>query len=1534
MTQHPDDEQPSAGADIAIIGLACRFPGAANAEAFWHNLAGGVESITALSDEALLGLGVPRGALDDPRFVKAGALLPEIDAFAASFFGYTPREAALMDPQQRVFLECAWEALEHAGVDAETFPGLIGVYAGSSLSTYLLFNLLPTPAVADEPDTFPVMVGNDKDFLSTRVAYNLQLRGPAVTVQTGCSTSLVAVHLACDSLLSFQSDIVLAGGVSLHMPQKSGYWYQEGGITSPDGHCRAFDAQAQGTVFGSGVGVVVLKRLADALDDGDTIHAVIKGSAVNNDGALKAGYTAPSVEGQAEVVARAQAVAQIPAETIGYVEAHGTATPLGDPIEVAALTKAFRAQTEERGFCALGSVKTNIGHLDAAAGVAGLIKTVLALRHGQLPPSLHFHTPNPQIDFAQTPFYVNTELTPWPGSSTPRRAGVSSFGIGGTNAHLILEEAPAPPPPAPARPSELLLLSARSPAALALAAERLAQHLQTHPALPLADVASTLQIGRRAFAHRLALVCATTAEAAEILRDPDSPRRLLSAVEPQRRPVAWLFPGQGAQHIGMGADLYAQAPAFRDALDRCAELLRPLLGLDIRSVLYPNSADTAAATARLEQTALAQPALFAVEYALAQFWLGHGLQPQALIGHSLGEYVAATVAGVFSLEDALALVAVRGRLMQRMPEGAMVSVGLSAPETQELLSADLSIAAINTPNQTVVGGRPEAIGRLEQQLQALDIPCRRLHTTRAFHSPLVDPMIADFGHQLRRMRLNPPAIPVASNLTGGWLTPEEATDPAYWQRHVREPVRFLDGLRLILAEESMLIEVGPGHTLASLVHAHPARRPSHLVCASLPHVHEREGDLHTVQLALAKLWLAGAAIRWPASGSGRQRVPLPTYPFERGRYWIAPTTRPRAQAAGPQDAPGAFLPVWKRTPPRARTTHHEPLGAWLLLDDGSALAASLSELLAERAQPLIRAGIGTQFARLGEHQYALQPGSRADSARLVAELRAAGIALRGVLHLWNSDAQADPSDRAGFARLQEQGLGSLVALAQELGTPQPAEPVQFWAITDSACDVTGQELLQPANAALLGACASIPQEQPLIVCHAVDICRDGAPGDPGSWAHRVMAEIETTSPEPLVAYRNGQRWVRSVEPLRLADLAPVRALRDNGVYMITGGLGGIGSALASHLARTRQARLALIGRTPLPERDSWDDWLAQHQESDPTSARIRTIRALEAEGAEVLPIAADATDEAQMRRAISLIDQRFGTLHGVFHLAGRAGVTALSLIGDLTPEAHAGHSDTKVHGTATLARLLQGRPLDFCALFSSNASFLGGIGLLSYTAAHMAMDALGIALGRQGDTPWLVINWDAWQLLSSAHLAAEAHTLTPAEGLAALEQIVERLPGGQIAVAKGDLAERIAFWVGREAHEGPGGNAERPALHARPLIGTAYVAPRSDIERQITAVWQEALGIDAIGIHDNFFDLGGSSLSGLRVMARLKETLGTEIPLMRLFECPTVSMMVESIVQADSGPALHEQRHSRGELRRELRRQRHAADEQPTEHKD
>jgi acyl transferase domain-containing protein len=884
----------STGSEIAIIGMAGRFPGAATIAEFWRNLREGLESISFFTEQEMESSVIDRAATADPHYVRARAVLEGVELFDAGFFGFNPREAESMDPQQRFFLECAWEALEDAGYDAERYQGRIGVFGGVSMNTYLLNNLYGNRAFLESVDPYQLVIGNDKDFLTTRVSYKLNLRGPSATVQTACSTSLVAVHLACQSLLGGESDMALAGGVSVRVPQRIGYQYQEGGILSPDGHCRPFDHRARGTIGGSGVGLVLLKRLADALAAGDSIHAVIKGSAINNDGSMKVGYTAPSVEAQAEVIAEAQFVAGVEADSIGYVEAHGTATALGDPIEVLALTQAFRQSTEAKQYCALGSVKSNVGHLDAAAGVTGLIKTVLALKHAEIPASLHYEEPNPKIDFSGSPFYVNARLSRWEAQDrSPRRAGVNSFGIGGTNAHVVLEEAPPLPQGSePGRPYHLLLLSARTETALDAATRRLAAHLKEHQELSLADAAYTLQVGRRQFNHRRMLVCRNADEAVRAFNSPAAAAQLQTALrKASDQPVMFMFPGQGTQQVNMGRGLYETEKLFRAEVDACAEALKADLGLDLRDVLYPRAEEAEEAAERLSQTELTQPALFVVEYALARLWMSWGVRPQAMIGHSIGEYVAACLAGVFSLEDALRVVAARARLMQQLPGGAMLAVALSEEEVARHLQGQLSLAAVNGRALCVVAGPVEAIGELQSALAAEGTAARLLRTSHAFHSGMMRDAVEQFTAEVSKARLQAPQVRFISNVTGRFITAAEATDAGYWAQHLLHTVRFYDGIQELLREgEQVLLEVGPGQTLSTLVRP-SASKERQVVVSSFPQPSaEPSPDVASMLGALGQLWLAGINPDWTGfySGQRRLRTQLPTYPFERQRYWIEP----------------------------------------------------------------------------------------------------------------------------------------------------------------------------------------------------------------------------------------------------------------------------------------------------------------------------------------------------------------------------------------------------------------------------------------------------------------------------------------------------------------------------------------------------------------------------------------------------------------------------------------------------------------------
>ena len=887
---------------VAIIGMAGRFPGARSVAEFWQNQLKGIEAISHFHVEELE-VPNPTDLAKDPSYVRARSVLEDVDLFDAEFFGILPREAELMDPQQRLFLESCWQAFEDAGYDPSAYPGPIGVYAGSSQSTYFLTRLCANPgfiakyAEGYQVASYPEMMGNNPDFLCTRVSYKLNLRGPSFTLVAGCSSSLIAVTQACQSLLSYQSDMALAGGSSITFPQKRGSYYQDGGMISPDGHCRTFDADAQGTVFGSGVAVVLLKRFEDAMRDGDQVYAVIRGFAVNNDGASKVGYTAPSVEGQSRVIALAQEAAGIDPNTVGYVEAHGTGTPLGDPIELAALTQAFRARTARKHFCVVGTAKTNVGHLDIASGVTGLIHATHVVRYGIFPPTLHFKKPNPKFDLGSSPFYVNAQLTPWVEDTTPRRAGVSAFGVGGTNAHVILEQAPSEVSSASKRTTQLLLLSTRSDAALDRAADNLAEHLKKNPDANLADVAWTLQVGRRAFSHRLALVARDVTEAVAGLTQRKGKRAQIG-VQPTEGPATgFLFPGQGSQQPNMAREVYETERIFRETVDRCAEILRPRLNADLRALLYPPQRASEVAQSRVTDTIIAQPVIFTVEYALAQLWMSWGISPKFMLGHSVGEFVAACLAGVFSLEDALALIADRGRMMQELPSGGMLSVRLPESEIRSRLNGSISLAAVNSPFQGVVAGPFEELEKLEAQLGREGIACRKLATSHAFHSAMMDPIVEPFTARVAQVRLQPPQRPYISGVTGTWIKEAEATDPSYWARHFRQPVQFATAIQELLKQPNVvLLEVGPGQVLSALARQATGQAANPTIVPSLSDGFSGESDETSIMTALGSMWLSGAQPDWNAihDGERRKRISLPTYPFERKRFWLQLGTEPTA----------------------------------------------------------------------------------------------------------------------------------------------------------------------------------------------------------------------------------------------------------------------------------------------------------------------------------------------------------------------------------------------------------------------------------------------------------------------------------------------------------------------------------------------------------------------------------------------------------------------------------------------------------------
>jgi acyl transferase domain-containing protein len=1454
-------------------------------------------------------LGVDAAALRNPSFVKAGSLIPNVDLFDARFFGYSPKEAEILDPQHRIFLECAWEALENSGYDPNKFAGLIGVYAGMSLSTYLLYNLLAASSYLISEDSFQVMLGNDKDFISTRVSYELNLKGPSIDVQTGCSTSLVAVHLAAQSLISYQCDMALAGGVSIQVPQRTGYFYQEGGISSPDGHCRAFDAKAEGTIFGSGVGIVVLKRLGDALADNDSIQAIIKGSAINNDGSSKIGYTAPSVEGQSQVISMAQLIAGIEAETITYVETHGTGTALGDPVEVRALTKAFQASTDKRQFCGIGSVKSNIGHLDAAAGVASLIKTTLSLKHKLIPPSLHFNSPNPKIDFENSPFYVNAQLAGWDSPHSPRRAGVSSFGIGGTNAHVILEEAPEPAASAPSREWQLLVLSARTDSALDNATANLATHLKQNAEVNLADVAYTLQVGRKAFAHRRAAVCQSPEDAVSVLESAD-PQRLITGFEDgSDRQVVFMFPGGGAQYVGMGAGLYHSEAVFGREVDVCCEILRPWLGYDLRRMIYPDQDLYEQTSQRFNQTSVALPALFTIEYALAKLWMSWGVRPQVMIGHSMGEYTAACLAGIFSLEDALWLVLNRGKLFEELDRGAMLSVNMTEQEATEMMSEELSIAAINSARQCVVSGSKAAIEEYARQLEKSGKEYRRIHIEVAAHSQMVEPILDRFEEIVAGMKKAEPAIEIISNVTGTWLTEEEARSARYWRRQLRETVRFGEGIEELMKEWGrVMVEVGPGQTLSTLVKLGGERGRGEVVINTMRHPYDRQEDEAYLAQALGKVWMSGVGVDWEGyyKQERRKRVELPTYPFERQRYWIEAGEGSRSTAGKLEERKGKnkeisewfYIESWKRSLAEGKKKEEEAEeGLWLVMDEEGGIGEELVRRMREGGKEVERVRRGARYEEEEGEGYRLRESEREDYVKMLRRLEERGKKVRHIVHLWGmEEGEESKREEERFKDEQKRASYSVLCVAQGMMKAKAIERVKMSVVTRGAIEVESTDEVRAEKATVLGTSKVIEQESGNIEVRVIDI---GVRESREKAIEEIEREIEGGG-AGIVAYRGGRRSVQEYERVKLEQ--EERRLRERGVYVIVGGLGGVGMIIGEYLAKEVKARMVLVGRRGLPEREEWGRYEEEEGGEESRERRlIKRIRRMEEAGGEVIVKRGDVSNEEEMREVIEETYKRYGELNGVLYAAGvTSGSSLFNQVTDIGPNDFEVQYQPKVYGVYVMERVLRGRDIDFCLLFSSNASVLGGLGFVTYSAANSFLDAFARSQSKKGKVPWISASWDPWpeetKKYTGIQTSMDRYTMTVEESTEAFRRVVTMIPSGHVVVATGDLQARLDVWVKRKLGEDPQAGSSSSS-YSRPNLQNAYLAPRNETEQTVVTMWQNVLGIEKVGINDNFFDLGGHSLLATRIVAQLRDTFHVDLPLRRLFETPTAAGLARSIAE-------------------------------------
>lgn len=1335
--------------DIAVIGMACRLPGSTNPQEFWQNLKDGRESITTLSDDELRAADVSEADIANPNYVKSGMFLENMECFDAGFFGFSPQDARIMDPQHRHFLECAWEAFEDAGYVPSEIEGSVGVYAGSGHNAYLPFNLMTNPELLKQVGFFLLRhTGNDKDFLATRASYIFDLLGPSVNVQTACSTSLVGVHLAAQSLLSGECDMALAGGVTINMPHNQGYIYKENEVLSSDGHCRPFEAASGGTVFGSGAGCILLKRLEDAVADGDNIHAVIKASAINNDGSNKVSYLAPSVDGQAAAVRETIELAEIDPASVGFIECHGTGTAMGDPIEVTALTQAYSVDNPKKQYCALGSAKSNIGHLDTAAGIAGFIKVVMSLKNKQIPATLHFNAPNPAIDFENSPFYVNDRLRNW-SSDGARRAGVSSLGVGGTNAHVILEEFEAIKSTTEnVRPYQLMLISGRSKEVVEDYSASHANYLESTDQ-NLENIAYTSAVGRKKFRHRRAAVGATCTDMSTVLSAPKSTARADHKAPEETAPVAFMFAGGGAQYINMGKGLYEHEVFYKETFDECIGIAQEMLDFDLRKVLFPSKEEEEQASLDIVRPSRALPALFVTQYAQALLWQSWGIKADSLIGHSMGEYTAACLAGVFSFKDALSIVIKRGALFESLPAGAMLSVMLGEDEVKPYLAQGLSLAAVNSESLCVLAGPVELIESMQLTLEQQEVQCRRVRISVAAHSVMLEPILEEFGAFLKTISYHAPKERVVSNLTGQWLKDEEAVDPKYWVRHLRETVRFSEGMSLVLSEEiaPILLEVGPGNTLASFARQHELINRDNSVVNSMKHPKESMHDLEFMLLSLGKVWCGGAEIEWENFyGEGVRRVSMPTYPFEKQKHWVAPGKLNEALPEGKQALDKWFYqPSWQ---PNFIAPTEDYLPTVIF---GSRSVAIVAELEAGLSQ---QDNLGVTvvepadtYSRNSNHAFQLNMSETKHMGEVFSSIAQAGSDEGlAIVYAWP------------LSQPDELAFEHFFHFSQALIEHDISKLHLTIMVNGSLAVNPGDVIDRPLLATISGAARVLSKELSNATIRLIDV--DDIELKRWQKVNASQALIAEIMQPPVSfeasTYRSGYRYLEQFAPSKLPEAT--RYQPSPGTYLITGGLGGLGLTVAEQLVENEGIKLALISHRDMPEKK---DWVEQSERNTRVGRRIKRLLKISEKAEQLEVYVADVANEQALNKAVTRARTELGAIKGALHTAGSIDDQLLTL---KTFDKCQTVLAPKVVGAQTLVSALSEDPLDFLVFYSSVSALTGMSGQFDYAAANAYLDAFAHQVRNQG-VPAISVNWSAWQ-----HV-----------GMAAELASGERLMGGQIA---------------------------------------------------------------------------------------------------------------------------------------------------------
>ncbi len=1496
------------GLEIAVIGLSGRFPNAQNISEFWNNLKEGKDCISTFSYEEVLADGEDKELLNDPAYVRANAYLEHKAYFDAAFFNYRPDEAELMDPQIRIFHECCWEALEDSGYSQVKPNNKIGLF--STGTPNINWNLYAFYKNREElMDDFSASNLREVTYQSSRISYLLNFKGPSVFLNTACSSSLVAIHQACNSLLLGECNTALAGGSTIHNYSKKGYLYQEGMILSSDGKCRAFDEQASGTVGGEGAGVVVLKRLSDAIKDKDNIYAIIKGTGINNDGSNKVGYTAPSVEGQANLIKRVHKVAGVESNSLSYIEAHGTGTILGDPIEVQALTETFGPSEEK--YCAIGTVKSNIGHLDAAAGVAGFIKAVLAIHHRQIPASVHFEKPNPKINFEEGPFYVNANLSKWDTSLQPLRAGVSSFGIGGTNAHVVLEEAPSIESVAESRDYQLLVLSAKTKNSLEGNTTRLAEYLRENKDSELADIGHTLQKGRVRFKYRKTLVCQSREEAIKKLTENEGVHHKKGHTQEELQNIVFLFTGQGAQYPGMYADLYKKENTFKETIDQCLELAQAHTSEDLKSLLLDATLDPAT----INNTKYAQPLLFIVEYALARLLIHWGIQPNYLHGHSIGEYVAACISGVFSLEDALRLVVRRGELMSKVEQGSMLSIAINEEQLQTILKKHpkIDLAVINSAKSLVVSGTHSDIDTFEAAVKAAGLSARRLHTSHAFHSSMMDAILTAFAQEVATVNIMEPQIPYISNVSGTFASYEEIKKPEYWTRQLRHTVNFLKGTETLLAQGSAtFIELGPGRTLCNYVNDSERKKEHHRLVNIVRHAKQKENDQRYLIEKMGQLWSCGVNIDWDRyyEEENRKRVSLPTYAFEKTAYTvdvnamelITEEIQQSPLSLSKNGRSYIHTPNWKRSiAPNQASELKTDQASFLIITGEETFSEALIQQLQKSGQKVIQAKAATAFKQLEENCYEF------DLTQPDALWEHFGQTEQIIDHLIYCPTLTEEVEDIAYEKIDDKlqdGYLALSYLAKALANAEKQEQLNIFVAGNYLASLTEEETIDPLKATIHGPARVMPLELINVSCRVIDIPYPfRSKKEAKRYLTRFENEVFFSTDDPFVCYRFGERWVPVFDTIEEHEkISTGVSIASGGTYLITGGTGGMGLSVAHDLVRNHSANVILLHRSFFPAKSDWEQWLLEKGKDDSTSRKIKQLLEMENQGGQVALYQVDVSKEGQIAALASEIKDNYSPLNGLIWAAGE--VDYGGVIQQREPESFVSYLTSKVHGLLLFEKYLAFEELDFIALFSSigNDFYHEKFGQVAYNAANAFLENYPQYVRSKMDTHVFSINWCDWlnvgmtvktisNLKNSTDLrfinSQIAHGIYPEEGVSVFHRCVQNKITG-CTVFNGDLSAAIKSLKLKFKQS-------RKELFLQSEVDKALVK-EENIETVLLQLFIDFFGDDEIQTDSDFFELGGDSLKGMVLLARINQKFASRLSLSDIYKYPTVRQIVDKLL--------------------------------------